>query len=241
MKKETMKTFVALGAVLTFACVQTLQAAFIVEPTSGGKAFANYAYLPAGSAASVGTTPAPTALGLTRTSHIFGGNGATDTYQFSYTPGTDVDNTVFSGGLQIGDNYLVPNYATGKTGGVSAKYNVYATWIVSSNISGGGTTFTVTSDGAPTVTGPLNQNTGMTGNGILNGIGGGNVGWFLIGTVDLTAGNTYTVQMTPVSSTYVSMRSAGVMWEMVPEPSTLALSLVGGLLLLGHISRRRAR
>lgn len=236
MKKETMKTFVALGAVLTFACVHTLQAAFIVEPTSGGKAFPNYAYLPAGGAASIGTTPAPTALGLTRTTSIYGGNGATDTYRFSYTLGTDVDNTVFSAGLQIGDNNTIANYATGQTGGVSGKYNVYATWIVSSNVSGGGTTFVVTSDGSPVSTGPINQNTGGSGSP------GGNAGWFLLaGGVDLTQGNTYTVTMTPASSTFVSMRSAGVMWEMlpVPEPSTLALSIAGGLVLL--VSRRRAR
>jgi len=232
-----MKASVALGAVLTIACAQTLQAAFIVEPTSGGKAFGNYSYLPAGGAASIGASPAPTALGLTRTSHIYGGNGATDTYRFSYTPGTDLDNTVFSVGLQIGDNYSVANYATGETGGATAQYNVYATWVVSSNVSGGGTTFTVTSDGSPLISPLINQNTGMSGSP------GGNAGWFYLGTVALTAGNTYTVSMSPVSSTFVSMRSAGVMWEMlpVPEPSTLALSLAGGLLLLGYISRRKNR
>ena len=238
-----MKKLLALGTVLTIACVQTVQAAFIVEPIAGGLAYNHYAYLPAGGVASV-TALGGTAPGLSGiNSSIYGGNGATDTYRFSYTPGTDVDNWSPAAGLTLGDNYLVDNYATGVIGGGSGRYNVYATWIVSSNITGGGTTFNVTSDG-PLVTSPLiNQNTGMTGNGVLNGTGGGNVGWFYLGTVALTAGNTYTVSMAPVTSTFTSMRSAGVMWEMVPvpEPSTLALSIVGGLFLLGHISRRRNR
>lgn len=227
-----MKRLLALGTVLTAVCVQTLQASFIVEPIAGGKAFANYAYLPAGGAASV-TALGGTAPGLSGiVSSIYGGNGATDTYRFSYTPGPNVDNTLFTPGLLLGDNYAVPNYATGLTGGSSGRYNVYATWVVSANVSGGGTTFKVSSDG-PLITSPLiNQNTGMSGTP------GGNAGWFLLGTVDLTAGTTYTVDMTPVSSTFVSMRSAGVMWELIPEPSTLALSIAGGLVLLGRISRR---
>lgn len=238
---RTMKTFVALAAVLTFACVQTLQAAFIVEPVPGGKALANYSWIGgAGGAARVNTTLGGTAPGLSGTgSHAWGGTVAPHVYQFSYTPGPDVDNTVYTPGLLLGDNYTVPNYATGLTGGGSGIYNVYATWVVSANIGSPTTVananFLVSSDG-PLLTPPtVNQNTGMSGGP------GGNAGWFYLGTVGLTAGNTYTVVLDPIVDNYVSVRMAGVMWEMVPEPSTLALAMVGGLLLFGGIARRRNR
>jgi hypothetical protein len=233
-----MKKYLALGTILTIACAQTLQAAFIVEPIAGGKAFGNYAWVGgAGGVASV-TALGGTAPGLSGiNSSIYGGNVSPDIYQFSYTPGTDVDNTVFSAGDPLGDNFGTPNLASGVTGGGSGMYNVYATWIVSSNVNAAGVDFSATSDGPAVSVLAVDQNTGMSGSP------GGNAGWFLLGTVSLTAGNTYTVTMDAVADTFVSMRSAGVMWEPVPvpEPSTLALSLLGGAVLFGLISRRKNR
>jgi hypothetical protein len=46
--------------------------------------------------------------------------------------------------------------------------------------------------------------------------------------------------MDAISDSFVSMRSAGVMWEAapVPEPSMVALSVIGGLGLLFALRRR---
>jgi len=236
-----MRRTLALETVLTIACVQTLQAAFIVEPIVGGSAYDHYAWVGgAGGAASVialgGTAPGLSGINQS----IFGGSVSPDIYQFSYTPGVDADNTVFAPDDLLGDNYGIPNYAAGLVGGGSGQYNVYATWIVSYGVgdptSIANCDFFVTGDG-PTVQPPtINQNTGYTG------IPGGNGGWFYLGTVDLTAGNTYTVTMDAIVDSYVSMRSAGVMWEAVPvpEPSSIALSVLGGLgLALRALSRRK--
>lgn len=222
-----MKPLVLSAIVTATLIAQGVQAAFVVEPISGGKAFANYTGNERTTALG-GTAPGLSGIN----SSIFGGTAAPHIYQFSYTPGVDSDNTVFTPGQLLGDNYEAPNYATGLTGGGDGLYNVYATWVVSDNISGLGTTFTVTSDDSPIAVANIDQNTGKSGSP------GGNAGWFYLGTVELTAGNTYTVQMAPASDTYVSMRSAGVMWEAIPEPSTLAL-LVGGLGLF-VAARRRA-
>jgi len=233
-----VQKFLALATALTIACAQTLQAAFIVEPIAGGKAYANYAWIGGAGGTAVVAQQGGTAPGLSGINQsIFGGSVSPDIYQFSYTPGLDVDNTSFTPGQHLGDNYGVENLASGVTGGGSGQYNVYATWVWSTAITGYGTIFEVSSDDLPIVLPPIDQNNGGTGNP------GGNAGWFCLGTVALTAGNTYTVEMTPLVSTYVSMRSAGVMWEMaaIPEPSTLALSIVGGAVLLGLTTRRRNR
>jgi hypothetical protein len=62
----------------------------------------------------------------------------------------------------------------------------------------------------------------------------------LLGTVQLTAGNTYTVVQTAPNTSFVSMRSAGVMWELqpdnVPEPATVALI---GMACIGMFAVRR--
>lgn len=233
-----MKPFILSTIVAATLIAQCVQAAFIVEPISGGKAFANYSYI-SGGAASV-TALGGTAPGLSGiNSSIYGGNGLTDVYQFSYTPGTDVDNTVFTAGDLLGDNFGVANNASGVVGGGSGLYNVYATWPVSSNVGSPVTVancdFTVNSDGAPLTPPTVNQNTGQSGTP------GGNAGWFYLGTVSLTAGNTYTVTMDSIVDNFVSMRSSGVMWEAaapVPEPSALVL-IAGGLGLLWVTSRRR--
>jgi hypothetical protein len=220
----------------TFSAVA--QAAFIVQPdvdgSSSGTAITINSHLTFGNSTSPPSVSTPSAAaGLQPGNSIFGGASPTvDQYIFTYTPGTDADNTTYTLGQNLGNG----NSATGAVGGVSGTYKVYATWPTSANISDNGatpTSYVATSDGSPATAG-LNQDSDTNGNV-------GNV-WVLIGTVNLTAGTAYTVTQTAPSSAFVSMRSAGVMWELqpisVPEPSSFALV---GLCITGLVAWRRRR
>jgi hypothetical protein len=233
-------------------------AAFMVETRTGGKAVGNLSFGPTTAAvststatsAAVGTTPG---LGS-----IFGGSATapnTDVYIYSYTPGTDVDNTTYSTGQILGSTTGFPgngNIATGLTGGSSGIYNVYFTSPPSANVTVSNTAFTVTQNGLsivlnnvdlnntdPTTT-PPHPGTGPDTDPGTAFVGGANNAWFKLGTVFLNAGSAYTVTQAANDSSFVSQRASAVMWEFVavPEPSTLALagmSLIG----LGAGARRR--
>lgn len=222
------------AALVAVACgAASVQAAFIVEPGSGGKANANFSV--ADGAPS--TSGAGTAVGLSGSASVFGGSGSDDVWTFSYTPGVDVDNTVIAAGTVLGTHRIDPpgnpagvvaeeQVATGLEGGVSGTYKVYTTWIGSGNVDVAGSTFTITSDGAPIVLNPVDQNAFAPNGPTASGEAGWNK-WLLIGTVELTAGNTYTVVQDANNPSFVSQRSAGVMWELqpagIPEPSSIAL------------------
>jgi hypothetical protein len=212
------------------------QAAFIVQPdVDGSSAGTAGTKNPLMSYGNGGTTNswsvAGTAVGLQPGNSAYGGNGTPgDQYIFSYTPGTNADNVAFTAGDDLGNG----NVATGVTGGGSGQYNVYVAWPNTNNISDDGATptnYVATSDG-PSVSADFNQDEHT--NGAL--VGGP---WVFLGTVQLTAGNTYTVTQTAPNSSFVSMRAAGVMWEAVPVPEPTSL----GLLALGlplALRRRRA-
>ena len=217
MKRIQVVVLLVMIALITASA----QAAFIVEPHTSGKAFANFAGTPRYS------VTFGTAIGLTATMSAYGSTAAetNDTYVFTYTLGTDADNTVYAAGENLGNDL-----ASGLDGGGTGKYNVYATWPISTS-AGIGATYTITNDGAAVATAHIDQATGQSGSP------GGTNGWLLIaGNVDLTAGNSYTVTQVANGSGWTSMRSAGVMWEAVPEPATMALLGLGGLFL-----RRRRR
>ena len=217
-----MKKIQVIALLVMIALVTTgAQAALIVETHESGKAFANFSGTPRYSTATSG------AIGLTATSTAYGNTeDFPDTYVFSYTLGTDADNTAIAAGTDLGNGDL----ATGLTGGGSGFYNVYTSWPASTSVGGGPAIFTVTYDGGTVVT-SWDQNTGMSGNP------GGTDAWLLIAEgIFLSEGSTYTVTQDATSDAWTSMRSAGVMWEAVPEPATLALLGLGGLLLR---SRRR--
>lgn len=212
-----MKKAVLVTAVLLMATA--VQAAFIVEPLSPGKAFGNFTGTPRTS-----TSGWSTAIGCTLNSSAYGstvGSAGDHIYVFSYTPGLDVDNTVLATGTNLGNGDL----ASGLVGSGSGLYNVYVTWPGgSTNVDKSGTNFAVSNDGTDIVVSALNQNVG--------GAAGDNK-WLLIASnVSLTAGVKYTVTQTANSRAWTSMRSSGVMWEMtqaIPEPASLLLLGAGAL------------
>lgn len=230
---------IAIVGVGLVASTATAQAAFIVGAHSSEKGNANF------TATGGGASVASAAVGLTGSNSWFGGNAVDpdrDTYVFSYTPGTDVDNTSFTAGDILGSTTGYPgngNVATGITGGESGLYNVYFTAPASTNVSGGGSDFTLTQDGSDIVIEDVDQNNGGTGPDTDPGeafVGGANNAWYLLGTVELTAGTNYTVTMEANANTFVSQRAHAVMYEMVPEPTSFALA---GLAGLGFLRRRR--
>jgi hypothetical protein len=222
MRGISTSKILAVAALATMGCGSLASAAFIVEGHPTGKANANFTF---DTAPGTSTTPS-TAVGLQGTGSRFGGTGtAIDNYYFSYTPGTNADNTVFTLGTDLGNS----NASTGLVGGVSGTYNVYFTTPLTASVTSD-STFTITSDDANVV------QVVNTGNTLAENA------WLLLATVDLTAGTTYTVTQTSGDSSFTSQRSHGVMWELVteapvPEPATAGLLLIGGAALA--LRRRR--
>ena len=202
------------------------QAAFLLEIDTDGSDDGVLTYNPnfsfGGDTTAATQSNASTAYGMTGGDSIFGGNGSTylDTYVYTYTPSVDADNLFPSAGQDLGAG----NSASGLAGGGVGTYRVYATWPWTDNVSGGLTQYTISTAGAADVVVDIDQN---------------NRGheWFLIGDIVFSdLGSSITLTQVAGSNTYVSMRSAGVMFEMIPEPASLALLGLGGLLLR---SRRR--
>jgi hypothetical protein len=230
-------TFFYVGVSVGVLLIGTVaQAAFIVQVDTDGSTAGNTVTLNPRVTFGNGTTNHgggsvhATAVGLAVGNSIFGGNApVADQYIFTYKPGNvaDVDNYLPAAGTALGNG----NLASGLTGGVSGTYNVYAVWPSTTNISDNGatpTSYAAASDG-PTVSVGINQDEDTNG-AVVGGV------WMLIGTVQLTAGNTYTVTQTAPNSSFVSMRAEAIMWERVPEPTTLGLLGMGSLLL---VRRRR--
>ena len=237
---KILTLFAALSAALL--CAAPTHAAFIVEGHSSGSGNANFSY--GGDTTSASASTASAAVGLTGTNSLFGGNGtATDTYVFSYTPGTDADNFSPAASSLLGSvTEFGTETASGAAGGGSGMYNVYWTLPATTNANADGSNFTITGDGAPIVLSAVNGNNGGTGadqDPDAPFVGGANNAWYKMGTVQLTAGTTYTVTQESVTASFVSMRSHAIMWEAVavPEPASLVLMAVSGICALA--TRRR--
>lgn len=200
------------------------------------------------------------ALGITSAVSIFGGDGATlpDTYLYTYSPGIDGSNRNFAPGIAINDD---GDFTSGLAAGISGTYRVYATWPKSGNNSGstgaspGNTRYTIadTSGDLASVivlqnedvsSDPINVLTGAGDNAVLiprgePGLDGNQKGdeWEFLFEVALDAGETYTVtQSVTDTNLFVSQRSAGVLFILVPEPSTALLAALG---VVGLAARRR--
>jgi hypothetical protein len=215
-----MKKAILVSAIVLMAAAG-VQAAFIVEPHSSGKAFDHFTGTPRYS------TGLSTAIGLTATSSAYGSTvTASDVYIYSYTPGVDLDNTVLAAGTNLGNGDL----ATGLTGGTGL-YNVYITWCPSDNVTALAN-ITVTNDGLDVVN--LNvdmDNVKANENPPDVIVSKGINAWMLIAqNIQLTAGTKYTVTQAATADVWTSMRSSGVMWErQVPEPMSLLLLGAGAL------------
>ena len=205
MKRIQVVALLVMIALVTVGA----QAAIIVETHESGKAFENFEGTPRYS-----VTPS-TAIGTIATSTAYGSTVVSDpdidVYVFSYAPVTDLDNTTIAAGTDLGNGDL----ASGLVGSAVGFYNVYTTWPASTSVTGGPAIFTVTYDGGTVVT-SWDQNTGMSG---------GTNAWLLIAEgVFLSVGNAYTVTQVSTTGSWTSMRSGGVMWELVeaaPEMATI--------------------
>lgn len=253
MRVTRLARLLALAALAATGMVaSTAHAAFMVEARATatvGKGFGGLTF--GGDTTAASTSTATTAaVGTTAAlGSIFGGTGVlqADTYIFSYTPGTNADNTVYVANQILGSTTGFPgngNLATGAVGGASGTYNVYFTAPPTTNIDGGPSNFTITQNG-PNILLSANLNNVGTGPDTDPGtafVGGANNAWFKLGTVTLNAGTTYSVSQASTANTFVSQRASAVMWEYVPvpEPTTLTMSLAGmGLIGALAVARRK--
>jgi hypothetical protein len=212
--------------------VSTAQAAFVIEPN--GKASTNFSAENAtgnSTAAGSGSLAAP---GLTDgAASVFGG----EPYTYTYTPASDGDNTNFNSGGTL--NSFAGLEASGLEAGGAGLYNVYRTYPQSGNNTDQPTTYDVDvlDDGTIEATDSYDQNTASLNTGLGIGL------WELIGTVEITdPSSPVTVNIsTDVafggSPGFVGARTAGVMFEPVPEPTSAMLLAAGSGLML--VSRRR--
>lgn len=205
----------------------TTEAAFLIEVDTDGADDAVLTFSPnfsfGGDTTTASQSSPSSAFGMSGGDSIFGGNGsAFDTYVFSYDPSVDADNLAITAGTDLGSG----NLASGITGGAPGVYSVYVTWPFTANVSGGPTNFSVTTAGDSFST-SLDQNAG--------GAGAGNE-WFLLGDINWTGG-AITLTQESTAATFVSMRSAGALFEAIPEPASGVLALFAA----GLLGARRRR
>jgi PEP-CTERM motif-containing protein len=220
------KYFLSLGCAAAMFMASSAQAAYLIEVDTDGlddgvlTYNANFAF--GGDTTTASQSSKSVAVGMTGGDSIFGGDGsAADTYTFSYTPAVDGDNANVDG-LDLNFNGDVGS--TLDAGG-SGEYVVYATWPWTNTVSGGLTTFTLSDINGALFSVQIDQNDGGAGTGS---------NWIKLATATLDANTAYTLTQESGAATYVSTRSAGVLFDAVPEPASLALLGLGGLAMLSR-------
>ena len=234
-----MKELARIGsaiALITLLIVHTASAAYIIEASdaAGRRGEGNFTYTGAGgtaasySTASSGNLPAISDGTFFTLRHAWGGNTPApnlDQYTFTYSPFSDDDNTVFAENTDF--NLPQSLQSTGLSGGGAGTYNVYRIHPGNPGVGGGLTTYQLSVNGSLKVSEGIDQNAA-------NLATGENIGrWELLGSVDLFNNtDTVTVTMTPDTSSYVSMRASGIMFEyVIPEPTVLAMVGIGSALM----------
>jgi peptidoglycan/xylan/chitin deacetylase (PgdA/CDA1 family) len=199
--------------------LSTAHAGYLVEIDTDGLDDGNFAWNPdfslGGDTTAVSQSIKATTIGLTGGDSIFGGNGIQDTYVYTYAPDVQADNQYLDAGMALGDG----NFATGAFGGGPGRYAVYATWPATTNVAGGLTNYQITTTG-DSASLSVDQNTK------------GNV-WVKVGEVDYTSGP-ITVTQTPTSNASVSMRAAGVLFELLSSGNTGGYDGPPGPFILGE-------
>ena len=230
MKHRILRTSF-LAATLAGGIALTAHGNVIIEPF--GLLKDNFSGTPR-----AGDSPKGTAPGLSGVAHGFGSTTSDHDYKFSFTPGVDLDNYLPAPGTDYGNGDLASGLSQlDLSDGGTGTYRVYATWVPTSNVSGGLTTYTISNDADP-LTFSIDQNGSAYSDPVVDSAAPGANKWVFLGTVELTAGNTYSVVQSPTENTWVSHRTAGIMFEPIPEPSTYA-AIFGGIALLGAFIYRR--
>lgn len=163
-------------------------------------------------------------VGATGGDSIFGGDGINmpDTYRYTYNPSVEGDNLPLAPGTALGNGHL----ATGLAAGGAGRYRVYAGFPLTANVSGGLTTYDVSTLG-DTFSVSIDQNSVF--------MPGDPTPWVLLGEIDYVSG-AIDVSQSSVSNTFVSMRAYGLLFEPVPAPGATAMLALAGI---GAGRRRR--
>lgn len=220
-----------VASFLTMSLVSFAPAAFLVQVDTDGADDGPFTPSPnftfGGDTTTASSSIASVAPLLPVGDSLFGGDGVNepDTYVYRYDPTTDADNLATGGqflGVDLAGN---PKQGTGKTGGLAGLYRVYAAWPDTTNVNVNGVNYEAVS-GADSFFVTLDQN---TANDPQRGFGDV---WVLLGVIDYDGSSGIIVTQTANVNSFVSMRSAAVLFEPVPEPSSVIL-LFGAAFVVG--------